>query len=46
VHDAALAAGAREVGLIEEPMAQALGAACRWRTARLMIVDIGGGTTG
>ncbi len=46
VHDAALAAGAREVGLIEEPMAAALGADLPVGEPRgSMIVDIGGGTT-
>jgi len=46
VHDAALAAGAREVGLIEEPMAAALGAGLPVAEPRgSMVVDIGGGTT-
>lgn len=45
VEDAALSAGAREVLLIEEPMAAALGArlAVREATGNL-IIDIGGGT--
>jgi rod shape-determining protein MreB len=46
VEDAALHAGAREVYLIEEPMAAAIG--CRLPiqdAAGTMIVDIGGGTT-
>lgn len=46
VEDAALHAGAREVYLIEEPMAAAIG--CRLpiqEAAGTMIVDIGGGTT-
>lgn len=46
VEDAALSAGAREVLLIEEPMAAALGARLPVRDATgHMIVDIGGGTT-
>lgn len=46
VYDAALAAGAREVGLIEEPMAAAFGAGLPVAEPRgSMIVDIGGGTT-
>jgi rod shape-determining protein MreB and related proteins len=46
VEDAALSAGAREVMLIEEPMAAALGARLPVREATgHMIVDIGGGTT-
>ena len=45
-HDAAINAGAREAYLIEEPMAAAIGAgAAHERASRLMIVDIGGGTT-
>lgn len=46
VEDAALHAGAREVYLIEEPMAAAIG--CRLpiqEAAGTMVVDIGGGTT-
>lgn len=44
--DAALAAGAREVFLIEEPMAAALGAKLPTEKATgSMIIDIGGGTT-
>ncbi|MEK7786275.1 MAG: rod shape-determining protein, partial [Chloroflexota bacterium] len=46
VYDAALAAGAREAYLIEEPMAAALGAGLPVGEARgTMVVDIGGGTT-
>ncbi len=46
VEDAALSAGAREVFLIEEPMAAALGARLPVRDASgQLIVDIGGGTT-
>ncbi|MBN1488236.1 MAG: rod shape-determining protein [Anaerolineae bacterium] len=46
VKDAALAAGAREVYLIEEPMAAAIGAGLPVTEAQgSMIVDIGGGTT-
>ncbi len=46
VEDAALSAGAREVLLIEEPMAAALGARLPIREATgHMVVDIGGGTT-
>lgn len=46
VYDAALAAGAREVYLIEEPMAAALGAGLPISEPHgSMIVDIGGGTT-
>lgn len=46
VHDAALAAGAREVYLIEEPMAAAIGAELPiMETRGSMVVDIGGGTT-
>ncbi|MCS6909581.1 MAG: rod shape-determining protein [Anaerolineales bacterium] len=46
VYDAALAAGAREVYLIEEPTAAALGAGLPIGEPRgSMIVDIGGGTT-
>ncbi|HOG45417.1 MAG TPA: rod shape-determining protein [Anaerolineae bacterium] len=45
VHDAALAAGAREAFLIPEPLAAALGAGLPVGTATgNMIVDIGGGT--
>ena len=46
VEDAALGAGAREVFLVEEPMAAAIGArmAIQESTGNL-IVDIGGGTT-
>ena len=46
VIDAAMAAGAREVHLIEEPRAAALGAGLSISEVRgSMIVDIGGGTT-
>ena len=46
VRDSALAAGAREVYLIEEPMAAAIGAGLPITEASgNMIVDIGGGTT-
>ena len=46
VYDAALSAGAREVHLIEEPMAAAIGAGLPIAESRgSMVVDIGGGTT-
>jgi rod shape-determining protein MreB len=46
VFDAAMAAGAREVYLIEEPMAASLGAGLPMADVKgTMIVDIGGGTT-
>ena len=46
VQDSALAAGAREVHLIEEPMAAAIGAGLPiTEPSGNMIVDIGGGTT-
>jgi rod shape-determining protein MreB and related proteins len=46
VYDAAMSAGAREVGLIEEPKAAALGAGLPVSEIRgSMIVDIGGGTS-
>lgn len=46
VHDAAINAGAREVFLVEEPMAAAIGAGLPVTEAiGSMIVDIGGGTT-
>lgn len=46
VEDAARVAGAREVMLIEEPMAAAMGAGLDVHQAKgCMIVDIGGGTT-
>src|SRR5918992_490046 len=46
VHDATINAGAREVFLIEEPMAAAIGAGIPVQDAAgSMIVDIGGGTT-
>lgn len=46
VYDAAMAAGAREAYLIEEPRAAALGAGLPVAEVRgSMVVDIGGGTT-
>jgi len=46
VYDAAISAGAREVFLIEEPVAAAIGAGLPVTETRgSMIVDIGGGTT-
>ncbi len=46
VHDAAMNAGAREVHLIEQPMAAAIGAGLPvTESVGSMIVDIGGGTT-
>jgi len=46
VYDAAMAAGAREVILVEEPRAAAVGAGLPINEVRgSMIVDIGGGTT-
>ncbi len=46
VYDAAMSAGAREVYLIEEPVAAALGAGLPVNEIRgSMIVDIGGGTS-
>ncbi len=46
VHDAAMNAGAREVFLVEEPMAAAIGAGLPiTESVGSMIVDIGGGTT-
>ena len=46
VYDAAFSAGAREVHLIEEPMAAAIGAGLPIAESRgSMVVDIGGGTT-
>lgn len=46
VYDATMSAGAREVGLIEEPVAAALGAGLPISDIRgSMIVDIGGGTS-
>ncbi len=46
VHDATIAAGARSVYLIEEPMAATIGAGLPvMNPAGSMIVDIGGGTT-
>ena len=46
IRESALSAGAREVKLIEEPMAAAIGAGLRVEEASgCMVVDIGGGTT-
>jgi rod shape-determining protein MreB and related proteins len=46
VQDAAISAGAREAYLIEEPMADAIGAGLKIEEPEgSMIVDIGGGTT-
>ena len=46
VHDAAINAGAREVFLVEEPMAAAIGAGLPiTESVGSMIVDVGGGTT-
>lgn len=46
VEDAVIQAGANEVGLIEEPMAAAMGAGLPINKATgSMVVDIGGGTT-
>jgi rod shape-determining protein MreB len=46
VYDAAVGAGAREVYLIEEPVAAAIGAGLPVQETRgSMIIDIGGGTT-
>ncbi len=46
VYDAAMSAGAREVGLIEEPKAAALGAGLPVNEVRgSMVADIGGGTS-
>lgn len=46
VREAAIGAGVREVHLIEQPMAAAVGAGLPVREARgSMIIDIGGGTT-
>jgi rod shape-determining protein MreB len=46
VYDAALAAGARQAHLIEEPVAAAIGAGLPiLETRGSMIIDIGGGTT-
>ncbi len=46
IKESALEAGAREVSLIEEPMAAAIGAGMPVTEARgSMVVDIGGGTT-
>ena len=46
VYDAAHTAGARDIDLIEEPMAAAIGAGLPvWDATGSMIVDIGGGTS-
>lgn len=46
IHDAARESGAREVHLVEEPMAAAIGAGLPVEEASgSMIIDIGGGTT-
>ncbi len=46
IHESALAAGARKVYLIDEPMAAAIGAGLPIHEASgSMVVDIGGGTT-
>jgi rod shape-determining protein MreB len=46
VHDAAMNAGAREVYLVEEPMASAIGTRLPiTETVGSMVIDIGGGTT-
>lgn len=46
VRDAAKAAGAREVHIIEEPLAAAIGIELPiWEPTGSMIIDIGGGTT-
>ncbi|GAB2878685.1 rod shape-determining protein [uncultured Microbulbifer sp.] len=46
IRESALGAGAREVSLIEEPMAAAIGAGLNVEEASgSMVVDIGGGTT-
>lgn len=46
VYDAAMAAGAREIHLIEEPVATAIGIGLPINEIRgTMVVDIGGGTT-
>lgn len=46
VHDAARQAGAKDVDLIEEPMAAAIGAGLPvWDATGSMVVDIGGGTS-
>jgi rod shape-determining protein MreB len=46
IRESALSAGAREVRLIEEPMAAAIGAGLQVEEASgSMVVDIGGGTT-
>ena len=46
IQDSALAAGARKVQLIEEPIAAAIGAGLPISEATgSMVVDIGGGTT-
>lgn len=46
IYDSAIAAGARKVVLVDEPLAAAIGACARVDLAHgVLIVDIGGGTT-
>ena len=46
VIDAAREVGAKDIYVIEEPVAAALGAGCHiWRPHGCMVIDIGGGTT-
>ncbi len=46
VIDAAREVGAKDIYVIEEPVAAALGAGCKiWRPHGSMVIDIGGGTT-
>ena len=46
VIDAAREVGAKDIYVIEEPVAAALGAKCKiWRPHGSMVIDIGGGTT-
>lgn len=46
VIEAAREVGARDIYVIEEPVAAALGAGCKiWRPHGSMVIDIGGGTT-
>lgn len=46
VIDAAREVGAKDIYVIEEPVAAALGAGCKiWRPHGCMVIDIGGGTT-
>lgn len=47
IHDSCLSAGARRVGLIDEPMAAAIGAGLPiHEPTGSLVVDMGGGTTG